>query len=107
MKLGYLVCECLDGRRIGDVERHGSHAGISIGSFFEDTLAASRDDDLVAQGVKGFGKAPANAGSTPVMRMVLSVSFIVIVNLELSLVEISDQPRSGGIPAQFLPRLFA
>jgi hypothetical protein len=58
--------------------------------------------------VKGFSEAPTDAGAAArdengIVGEFHSVCWV----LEFCLVEIGNQPRSGGIPAQLLPRLFA
>ena len=55
--------EVADGGRVFDVEGEGLHAGIGGNGFVEGMAAATGDDDLVAEGVKGFSESAADAGA--------------------------------------------
>jgi hypothetical protein len=53
--------EGADGGGIGDIERDKCHAGIGAGHFLQGLPAPAGDDDLVAERMKGFRQAAADA----------------------------------------------
>jgi hypothetical protein len=46
-------------------------------------FTTARDDDFVAEFVQRFGEATTNTRAPPVMKMVLSVSFMEVSSIKL------------------------
>ena len=57
----HLCREVADAGGVFDIERGGLHAGVRRRRLVEDALAAAGDDDLIAEGVKGFGESATDA----------------------------------------------
>ena len=60
---GNLLGKGRNGIGILDVECDGGHAGIGVCGFVQDLLATSGDNDFIAESIKSFGEATANAGT--------------------------------------------
>jgi hypothetical protein len=60
--LGQLRRHRLDLLRVLDVQFHAVHARVGLGHLVQQGFAPAADDDLVAEPMKGFGDAAADAG---------------------------------------------